>query len=70
MNRFAAFELTHVQNMLDERQKQLAERGYRWCIVDKELRRICSLHVRQDIADRRARSLESNRTRRPRKKAS
>ncbi len=64
MSRFAAFELSHVYDLLDESQKQMAERGYRWCILDKELRRVCSLHLRQDLADRRALSLESTRTRR------
>ena len=58
MSRFAAFEQSHVRELLDERQKTMVERGYRWCIVDKEVRRICSLHRRQEIADRRALSLE------------
>jgi len=58
MSRFAAFELSHVRELLDERQKTMVERGYRWCIVDKEVRRICSMHRRQEIADRRALSLE------------
>jgi hypothetical protein len=61
MNRFAAFELSQVCELLDDRQKPLAERGFRWCIVDKEVRRICSLHRRQELADRRAIALESRR---------
>jgi hypothetical protein len=68
MSRFAAFEITFVADLLDENQRAMAERGYRWCILDKDLRRICSLHLRQEIADRRALSLESTRTRRPRKR--
>lgn len=63
MNRFAAFELSQVRELLNERQKSMEDRGYRWCIVDKESRRICSLHLRQELADRRALALESKRKR-------
>ena len=66
MSRFAAFELSQVQDLLDESQKRLVDRGYRWCIVDKEQRRICSLHIRQELADRRALSLENTKRRRRR----
>lgn len=68
MNRFAAFECSHVWDLLDERQRALVERGFRWCIVDKEFGRVCSMHRRQDIADRRALALERKRP--PKKKAS
>lgn len=68
MNRFAAFECTQVWDLLDEKQRALVERGYLWCIVDKDFQRVCSLHMRQEIADRRALSLENRKP--PRRKAS
>jgi hypothetical protein len=63
MNRFAAFECVHVWDLLNENQRALVERGFRWCIVDKEYNRVCSMHQRQDIADRRALTLERERSR-------